>query len=93
MTMKDLKTGDVVVLRNGSVGFCVEKENDIYILYGENGYDCADNFNDDMTDNANGPEFDIMRAYRAEGAFIYFNDYWDGDLIFDRDPEWAVPSK
>lgn len=92
MTIKDLQTGDIVVLRNGALGFYVNKENEGYILYADSGYDCVDNFNDDMTDYANGPDFDIMRVYRLTGGFIYFNDYWDGDLIFNREADWVVPT-
>lgn len=84
MTLKDLQTGDIVVLRNGNVGFYVVKDKEGYILYQNSGYDCADIFNNDLTDDANGPEFDIVQVYRATGAFIYYNDYQDGDLIFNR---------
>ena len=75
MTVKELRTGDIIVLRNGTVGFYVEKDNEGYILYGKSGFDCISIYNDDLTDGENGPEFDIMRAYRAEGAFIYYNDF------------------
>lgn len=84
MTLKDLQTGDIVVLRNGDVGFYVVKDNEGYILYQNSGYDCADTFNNDLNDEANGPEFDIVQVYRSTNSFIYYNDYQDGDLIFNR---------
>lgn len=93
MKIKDLRTGDIVVLRNATIGFCVEKENDVYILYDNNNYDCSDIFEEDITDKVNNNEYDIMRVYRGTGAFIYYNDYWDGELIFDREPCWNMPSE
>lgn len=94
MTIKDLKTGDIVIQRIGLVALYIKKEYEGVLIYPASGYDSMDSFNDDLTDIMNGPEFDIMQVYRAQpGAIaISFTDYEDGDLIFERDPSWTLPA-
>ena len=92
MTIKDLKNGDIILQREGHIGMVFEKNGETYILYPNSGYDELDGvYNDDLTDAIDGTRFDIMRVYRYEHGMIGFNDYEDGELIFDRDPTWVKP--
>ena len=82
---KDLRTGDIVVLRNGSIGVVILESN--IILYQKDGYDDLDYFSDDLKDITDDDRrFDIMEVYRNSGP-IGFLDYKDSDPIFERDDE------
>ena len=92
MTIKDLKTNDIIIQRAGHVGMYIEKGGDGYIIYPSGGYDEVDGtYNDDLTDAVSGEKFDIMQVYRYKQGFICFNDYKDAELIFVRDQNWTKP--
>lgn len=94
MKISELKTGDIILQRAGHIGIFIEKNGTGYILYADSGYDEIDStFNDDLTDATGDNSFDIMRIYRMEHGMIYFNDYEDGNLIFDRDKNRARPEQ
>ena len=96
MTIKDLKTGDIIIQRAGHIGLYMDRDGDGYgvVIYQAGGYDAMDCFNDDLTDAVNGPEFDIMQVYRVDPGMeaISFADYTEGDLIFEREPSWTRPA-
>ena len=82
-TRNDLKTGDIVVLRDKLVGLVITQEN--AIIYPSSGYDEIDmNFNDDLT-SIDEDAYDIVRVYRSMGygALGYTNYEEDGDLVFE----------
>lgn len=96
-TKKDLKTGDIVVLRNGELGVVI-LDTEI-ILYQNIGFDDLDSFSDTLEDINDGEEYDIVSVYSGDGGPIGFYDYKDGHLVFDRDgaaepeeeePEWET---
>ena len=96
MKLADLRNFDLVVLRDGSLGIVLEKDNDVFILYQEGGYDDADEiFDEDLKDYCNGPEYDIMQVYRTDCCGILCDVTYedDGDLIFERDENWVRPSE
>lgn len=84
-TKKDLKTGDIVVLRDGELGVViVEKE---VILFQNNGMDYLDEYEDDLLLNRelNVPECDIMQVLRGwYDSAISFLDPYDGEMVFER---------
>lgn len=93
MTEKDLRTGDVVLQRDGNIGMYIEKNDDGFIVYQSTGYDFIDQFNDgDLTDASGESEFDIMQVYREDDGVLDFLYYEDGELIFERDAAWTRPS-
>mgnify|MGYP007079209787 CR=1 FL=1 len=88
-TKKDLRTGDIVELRNGNVGF-VFAEKDAIIYDKTGGYDTISYaFNDDFKDELDDDEnFDIVRIYRADrdDELISFLDFRNnGHLVFKAD--------
>ena len=96
-TKKDLKTGDIVVLRNGELGVVI-LDTEI-ILYQNIGFDDLDLFSDTLESLSDGEEYDIVSVYSGDGGPIGFYDYKDGHLVFDRDgatepeeeePEWET---
>ena len=92
MTIKDLKTGDIIIQRAGHVGLYIEKDDEGYIIYQSSGYDSVDeNYNEDLTDFVSGSDFDIMQIFREEHSAISFSDYMDAELIFNRDESWVKP--
>ena len=96
MKLADLRNFDLVVLRDGSLGIVLEKDDDVYILYQEGGCDDADEtFDEDLKDFCNGPEFDIMQVYRTDCCGILCDVTYedDGELIFERDENWVRPSE
>ena len=95
MKLADLRNFDLVVLRDGSLGIVLEKDDDVFILYQEGGYDNVDEtFDEDLKDMYDGPEYDIMQVYRADQGILCAITYKDdGDLIFERDENWERPSE
>ena len=92
MTIKDLRTNDIILQRAGHVGMYIEKEGAGYIMYQSGGYDDVEcTFNEDLTDAVDGENFDIMQVYRHKNVFIYFDDYKEADLIYVRDESWVMP--
>jgi hypothetical protein len=94
MKLADLRNFDLVVLRDGSLGIVLERDDDVYIVYQEGGYDDAGmTYDEDLKDTCNGPEYDIMQVYRADYGILCDITYEDdGDLIFERDENWVRPS-
>lgn len=96
MTKKDLKTGDIVVQRNGFFAVVIRSEKDDYLLFPDSGYDWLEDYNDDMTymysDDGSGCD-DIMQVYRAETGAIGFLDFEDENPIYERDYTWVRPTK
>lgn len=84
-TKKDLKTGDIVVLRDRGLGVVIlEKE---VILYQNVGMNYLDDYEDDLLyDNLmQEPELDIMEVLRGwHDSPISFLDPYDGKLVFQR---------
>ena len=92
MKKHEFKNGDIVVQRNGELGLYLAGED--VIIWQESGYDFVDvTYGDDLADETDGPDFDIMQVYRADGGAISFTDYEEGDLIFERDETWVRPGK
>ena len=92
MKKNELRNGDIVILRDGAIGFYRVDED--VIIYQKSGYDSVDDmFDDDLRSFDGEAEFDIMQVYRAESGVISFTDYEDGDLIFERDEAWIGPEK
>ena len=97
MTIKDLKTGDIIVHRTGHLSIYIERDNEGVIICQHGGYDPIYHFNEDLTDAMTYPgvdNIDIMQVYRADSSLeaISFTDYTEGDLIFERDPDWTRPA-
>lgn len=92
MTIKDLKTGDIIIQRAGHIGLFIEKGGEGYIIYQSSGFDVVDeNYNEDLTDFVSGPDFDVMQIYREEHGAISFSDYMEAELIFNREESWEKP--
>ena len=95
MTGKELKPLDIVILREGSVGVCVESSGEACILYQDCGYDEVEfAFDDELKHEIGGSDFDIMRVYReTHGEILPFDGYEeDGELVYERDRSWKVPT-
>ncbi len=84
-TKKDLKTGDIVVLRDRGLGVVIlEKE---VILYQNVGMNYLDDYEDDLlyANMMQEPELDIMEVLRGwHDSPISFLDPYDGKLVFQR---------
>ena len=96
MTKKDLMTGDIVVERNGALAVVIKTEKEEYLMYSNSGYDCLDDYSNDLTymysDKEEDPT-DIMQVYRASAGAISFLDYDDEEPIYERDYCWTKPSE
>lgn len=87
-TKKDLKTGDVIVLRNQELGVVIaEKE---AIMFQNVGVDFFDSYNDDLTDaeadeSASYSDLDIMEVRRGwYNSVVSFLDYEDSECVYFR---------
>ncbi|MGN1139050.1 MAG: hypothetical protein ACI4RM_06350 [Ruminococcus sp.] len=93
-TKADLRTGDIVEMRNGHLGF-VFKEKDAIIYDQTSGFDYISSaFNDDFTDaEDDNRDMDIVRVYRGDEdtvlGFLNFRD--DGYLVFKADDTPEIP--
>jgi len=94
MKKSDLRNGDIVVQRSGTLAVVIEgRETYLLYPYAEGGYDFLDDFNEDMTyrfpEGKDDPS-DIMQVYRSEyGAAVGFNDFEDEEPIYERDETWS----
>ena len=81
-TNKDLKTGDVVVTRDGDIGVVIVERNTIFFKSGM--YISVSCIKEDLTGGMFDSKSDIMCVYRNARCF---KDCSDGtaDLIYDRD--------
>ena len=88
-TKKDLRTGDIVVMRDHELGV-VLSENGV-IMYQNNGMEYLDNFEDDLLFDRllEEPQCDIMEVLRG----WCFLDPYEGELIFERDDELGFIEK
>ncbi len=82
-TKEDLKTGDIIVLRNGEPGF-VHREKTV-IIYQHLGMDSLDTLSIGMTNISKNAARDIMRVYRTPHRPLGFENYMSYCPIFDRD--------
>lgn len=87
MTIHDLKTGNIVVNREGTLGVVI---NEFYIIYQNHDRDWMEDFLEDLSyfdeDKA---EYDIMEVYE-EGSF---SDYMVNKRLWQRDEDWQRPIK
>lgn len=85
-TKNDLKNGDVVICRNGTVEIvCVETDT----LITRDGFNCLSDIQYDLCDNLD-LNWDIMKVRRpAKQSDCNFSafEYHYGNLVFDRDSE------
>lgn len=85
-TKNDLKSGDVIVRRNGNVEIvCLETRT----LITRNGFNMLEDTRDDLTEISS-KEWDIMQVYRpTEPHHCQFKEsvYKQGRLVFDREVE------
>ena len=90
MKRNDLRNGDIVILRDNSIGLFLEEKE--VIIYQTGGYDFTDLiFDEDLTGADGETDFDIMQVYRGYDEVISFYDYDEGDLVFERDETWEGP--
>ena len=87
-TKADLKTGDIIVTRDGLTGLVLIEKN--IIIYQESGYDDLDVYKDDLASEEDF-NYDIVRVYRGwNDSPISFSDYEDeAEMIFER--EYSEP--
>lgn len=95
MKREELRNCDLVVLRDGSLGIILERNDEVFILYQEMGFDILDlHYDEDMKEVMDGPEYDIMQVYHSDYGIVSFATYEDdGDLVFERDENWVRPSE
>ena len=93
-TKKDLRTGDIVVLRDRELGVVIaEKE---VILYQNIGMAFLDDYLEDLLYDRlfEEPENDIMEVMRGWfGSPISFLDPYNGQLVFKREDELGFIEK
>lgn len=90
MTKKDLKTGDIIVIRGGFLGVVILETGKI--LYQLIGSDYLDDYNDDLTiDDDDYRDGDIMQVYRDCSFLEIEND--EEIPIYQRDYAWRRPIK
>lgn len=92
---KDLRSCDVVVLRDGWLGIVVESRNELVIVYQTGGFDTLDEFDDDLlnaTHFEDEKQFDIMAVYRSPGVGNGFELYYEEEMVFCRDETWEDPN-
>ena len=82
-TKSDLRTGDIVVTRDGSLGVVILDTN--IILYQNNGFDDLDLFTEDLMSDDECRQCDIMEVYDGHEGAIGFLDYNGCDPIFRRE--------
>ena len=95
MKRDELRHCDLVVLRDGSLGIIIERDEVAFIAYEKMGYDEIDmHYDEDLKEMYDGPEYDIMQVYRADYGIVSFATYEDdGFMIFERDATWERPSE
>lgn len=82
-TKQDLQNGDVVKIRDGSIGIAIPDKN--IIIFGTTGYNVLNEYNDDMTFVAK--QDDIIAVRRPERPVqCTFGGYYDdkGELVYER---------
>ena len=86
-TKSDLKNGDVIVRRNGSVEIAIV---DLGVFITKDGWNNLKTLADDLTDGEYpiDKDWDIMKVYRPVKNYhcqFYPDNYKKGDLVFDRE--------
>lgn len=88
MKKEELRTGDIIVNRDGYLGVVLKEED--YILYQEIGMDWLDEFNEDLTFNDDDyRDGDIMQVFRG----CTFIDLDDNYPHWERDEQWSRPTE
>lgn len=88
-TKDDLKTGDFIIRKNGSVELFLLEQGVFVVKIG--GYNVIEHINEDLTYytsgwNNNCSKYDIVKVYRPTTKFQYSFTFFDeGELVFDRD--------
>ena len=85
-TIKNLKNGDFVILRNGTVGAVIVDTNTIVL---DNGYFMEiSGYNDDLTNKpglfGRDDNYDIIKIYRGNRSFKQVKGICSGTPIYDR---------
>lgn len=78
---QNLKTGDIVLTRDGALGIVLKKQS--YIVFQEYGAEELDDFSDTLKSIYGGAKYDIIEVYRGE--LCSFVDYADYEPIYVRD--------
>lgn len=92
MRKTDLRNGDIVVTRDGSLGVVILDENNAKILFQLDGMDSLENYSDDLRNDFMGmKELDVMEIHH-EACFL---DFMLGEPIPDisRDNSWHRPDE
>lgn len=92
MRKTDLKNGDIVVTRDGSLGVVILDENNAKILFQLDGMDSLENYSDDLRNDFLGmTELDVMEIHH-EACFL---DFMLGEPVPDitRDNGWHRPDE
>lgn len=90
LTKRDLKNGDIVLQRNGTVQIYIESLNVFAVNNG--GWNDVDKFNDDLT-HPLGNSFDIVGVRRPHAKNDCQLDAFDnlyGELVYDRERDTVV---
>ena len=107
MKLNELRTGDMVIMRNAVLGLTLVKESEIYMMYQDVAWhedlrskrpypkleyaDVRDFVAEDLKDAAGGSDYDIMQVLRNEHGMIDFETFEEGELIYERDRTWKRP--
>jgi hypothetical protein len=88
-TKDDLKTGDVVLRRNGDVEI-VNRELEMFIR--KNGWNILEDINDELASTCGGKDWDIISVRRPTKAYDCQFDAFErngGELVYDRTRDTA----
>ena len=93
MRKADLMTGDIVVLKTGSLGVVIRNEKEDYLLFQAGGWESLDDYSEDMIYQYSEDNTDaIMQVYRVSSGGISFSDYYDEEMVYERDYTWVRPN-
>lgn len=107
MKLHELRTGDMVIMRNAVLGLILVKGSEIYLIYEDEAWhsaltlkrpypksayaDIRDFVTEELQDVAGGSDHDIMQVLRKEQGMIDFENFDEGELIYERDRTWERP--
>lgn len=92
MHKKNLRNGDIIVTRDGSLGVVILDDDNEKILFQLDGMDSLENYNDDLIhDFLDMTELDVMEIYH-DACFL---DFMIGTAIPDivRQDDWHRPTE
>ena len=94
MKKEELVNGSIVVTREGYLGVVIKNDGEGYILYQEIGMDDLDLFNEDLTSEADGEEWDIMEVYGSHlGVYSFYDvEHNHPDPDWTRETGWERPT-